>query len=224
MKKTKSVSDRTLELIDKKGIRPIPRWEFVAINWGLWIMSVVSVVAGAVAVAVAVYMTNSNDWDLYYFPYFWLVILLMLAGVTYGSVRNTKKGYKLELMKIFTGVLVVSLIGGLGLNLLNVGEKVDRWLAADIPAYRQVAPMKYETWMRPEEGMLAGGINKISEGELILTDLNGKKWKIVISSQTTVRMRVMLAEGEEVKIIGKMLNKNVFEASEIRPWLNRYGY
>lgn len=223
MKKEKNASKKTLEIINKKQIKPIPAWEFTIKNWLIWLACFFSIFVGALAFSVSIYMTQSNDWDLYYFPYFWLGIIIILTTTSYISYRKTKKGYKLEFLKLLGIVLGLSLVIGLTFSAFNIGQKIDTLLANDIPIYRQIAPMKYQIWIQPEQGMLAGKIISVNDNYLEIIDFNGKRWQIKIGPQTTIKMRVSLINGTEIKILGKKIDEPTFTAEEIRPWLNRFG-
>lgn len=71
--------------------------------------------------------------------------------------------------------------------------------------------------MRPEEGYLAGYIQKVDVFQLELRDLNGNVW-VVDFTGADVKPVVVLKEGERVKLVGEATTDKIFVASEIRPW------
>jgi len=223
MKKIKNASDEAIEIINQRSIKPIPKWELGIKNGALWAGVVATILTGGIAVAVVLYMIESNDWDLYYFPYFWVVILLILTIGTLISYRKTKRGYRIELAKLIVIIVGFSGLAGVAFAKTGMGEKIDSMMAKDIPAYRQLAPMKYQMWMRPEEGYLTGEIQKNENNQLQIRDLEGKTWKIQLDETTNVRGRVGLDVGEQIKIEGEKTKSNEFEAKDIRPWSNRFG-
>lgn len=223
MKKIKNASDKAIEIINQNNIKPIPKWELGLKNGALWMGIVVTILTGGIAMAVVMYMIESNDWDLYYFPYFWLVILLVLITGTLISYRKTKRGYRTELVKLIVVIVGLSGMAGVAFAKTGMGKKIDSMIAKDIPVYRQLAPMKYQMWMRPEEGYLTGEIEKKADSQLQIRDLEGKTWKIQLDETTNVRGRVGLVVGELIKIEGEKTKSNEFKADEIRPWNNRFG-
>jgi hypothetical protein len=218
MRKTKSASDKAIEVISKNHLSPIPAWEFRLRDWGVWLFWGLAVVTGGVAVAVTDYMMKSNDWDLYYVPYFWLLGFLTSMGLAYFGFRKTKKGYRYGMLKIAIWEIGLSLILGVMLAGVGAGSKIDAILAKDIPGYRQIVPLKTQQWTRPEEGFLSGVITRVNTNNKVeIRDFDGKSWNIDVSG-AIIRGRVILKPGEEVKIIGHLVAKGQFAATEIRPW------
>ena len=219
-KNKKSLSDQVLQNIQKRHLRPIPRWEFLVKNYLLWLLYLLSIFIGGLAFSTLIYMFKSNDWDLYYFPYFWLLSLLLFIAFAYFIFSKTKKAYRLELPKIILFALFLSLALGSLLSLFNLGQKFDSLLAKDLPLYRRVAPMKTQVWTNSSAGRLSGTITQIiSPNSFELTDFSGNQWTIDIQ-KAIIRPSIDISLGREIKITG-LLQGDIFVANEIKPWSGR---
>lgn len=219
-KNKKSLSDQVLKNIQSRHLRPIPRWEFIAKNYSLWLLYILSIFTGALAFSTLIFMFESNDWDLYFFPYFWLLSLFLFIAFAYFLFSKTKRAYRLELPKIILFAIFLSLALGFFLSLFNLGQKIDNLLAKDVPLYRRVAPMKTQVWTNPGAGRLSGTITKIISPRLFeLTDFSGDLWTIDIQ-KAMIRPSIDISLGRKIKITG-LLQGNIFIASDIRPWSRR---
>ena len=63
-------------------------------------------------------------------------------------------------------------------------------------------------------------LENINSEIILIEDFDGKKWKINIQN-TVIRPRASLELGGKIKIIGEILEENVFTAKEIRRWEGR---
>jgi hypothetical protein len=69
----------------------------------------------------------------------------------------------------------------------------------------------------PEEGYLSGIILQASGDSLELEDFAGKRWA-VIAKDIDIVPAVKMEPGEKIKIIGRMVSRERFNAKKIRPW------
>ena len=78
--------------------------------------------------------------------------------------------------------------------------------------------------MQPGRGLLAGTIIEIEfpENSFILRDLDNNRWKIE-AGKAIWKGKMTPAAGLKIKLIGKLINDNNFEAMEIRPWQQSQG-
>ncbi|MDD3999239.1 MAG: hypothetical protein PHR98_04040, partial [Candidatus Shapirobacteria bacterium] len=112
----------------------------------------------------------------------------------------------------------LALILGTTFFKIGLARRLDSSLENRLPLYRHVVPMKLQAWSRPELGYLSGTISKIiDDSNFEITDFSGKSWQIS-GSNSTIKGRLRLELGTEVKIIGSQSSKNTFIFSEIRPW------
>jgi heme/copper-type cytochrome/quinol oxidase subunit 2 len=105
--KTEELSQKVLETIKDKHLKPKPKWEFMLKNYIIWILSITSLVVGSFAFAVIIYMVRNSNWDLYQnlsgnllglilasLPYFWFIFLIIFILISYYNFRHTKSGYR----------------------------------------------------------------------------------------------------------------------------------
>jgi len=214
MKKKNSISDTTLKLINKKHLKPIPRWEFIAKNWGLWIALILCLLLLVLGFALSIFGVVDNI----IVPYLWLFIAIIFFVLSYLLFQKTKRAYHFPHWQIIIVMTALALILGTTFFKIGLARRLDSSLENRLPLYRHVVPMKLQAWSRPELGYLSGTITKIiDDSNFEITDFSGKSWQIS-GSNSTIKGRLRLELGTEVKIIGSQSSKNTFIFSEIRPW------
>jgi hypothetical protein len=212
MKKKVNISDKALELISKGQIKPIPRWEFVARNWGLWLAFLVSLGFLILGISVSWFGLRGNIIT----PHLWLVIVVIFLGLSFVLFEKTKRAYRFQSWQVIAMISVIGLIVGGVVFKLGLPSRIDRRLEAGVPYYRTMVPMKMTAWNNPEQGYLSGKIVEINNDNFLLEDFEDKTW--VITGKPLIRGRVEIKINQEVKLIGNMMSENVFVAEELRPW------
>ena len=215
MKKKKSISDLTLKTITKKQIKPIPKWEFIAKNWTLWTGILASLVVLIFGLGLVMFGVVDNIIS----PYFWVLVAIVFFILVFLLFEKTKRAYHFPKWQVVVGISIVGLIIGGVVFRSGLARKIDLDLETNIPRYRQMAPMKTAAWTNPGEGYLSGEIIKINKNSFEIKDFEGKKW--TITGTPSIRGRVSIMVGEEIKIIGSQVDKNTFEGTDIRPWMGR---
>ena len=215
MKKKKSISEQTLSVINRKQIKPIPKWEFIAKNWTLW----AGVVASLIILIIGLGLVIFGVIDDIISPYFWLVVTVIFFGLSYILFQKTKRAYHFPKWQVVMAMVILGLVIGGILFKSGLAKMIDRDLETKIPRYRQMAPMKMSVWNNPSNGYLSGEIVEINENNFEIKDFEGKEWTIV--GEPLVKGRVSVKVGEEIKIIGSQEDKNTFEGTEVRPWSGR---
>ncbi len=214
MKKKNSISDITLKLIKKKHLKPIPRWEFIAKNWGLWTALVLCLLLLVLGFALSIFGLVDNI----IVPYLWLFIAILFFVLSYLLFQKTKHAYHFPHWQVIIAMIVLAFIFGTAFFKVGFARRLDSSLENKIPRYRDVVPMKLQTWSRPELGYLSGTITKIvDDSNFEIIDFSGKTWHIS-GSNIIVKGRLTLNIGTDIKIIGSQSGKDTFTVSEIRPW------
>lgn len=222
-----------LEKIKEEKITPKPKWHFLLKNYLVWGAGLASLIIGGVAFSVVIYLTRNNDWDAYKqagesfgsfilltIPYFWLVFLGLFVFLVYYNVKHTKNGYRYPLVIISLINVVASIVLGGAFYFLGVGRAIDEILGERAPFYGQIINQRMGYWINPEEGRLAGVVVSIeSRDKFILLDLNKKDWWVVNKEDSVGKIIV----GEPIKMIGKRISENVFEAEQFFPALGPGG-
>lgn len=224
-----NISKMVVEKIQKDGIKPTSKLKFNAKKILFWFLIIFSVIFGSLAFATMLFLLNDNDWDIYKrlgytfilktLPYFWFICLVLLLIIGEYYYRKTLFGYRYRLLTISGVYITVTILLGLLTFNLGFGKYIDS-LGNNIPAYHNMMFNKEEIWSHPENGLLFGKIQIIKEDKIQIIDSKNNLWEID-ASQAFITNRVNLIQGEIIKIIGKIENKNTFIAEEIRPWIGR---
>jgi len=231
-----NIAKQALEKIKEGKIKPKPRWEFIFKEYFLWFLACVSLLVGSLAVAVIIHMIKNNDWDLsedasgglfsFIFatlPYFWLILLLAFAILSYYNFKNTKSGYRLHFRLLISASILSSVFLGILFFNLGLGQEIDKAFSANLPFYEKLFIHRDRVWLNPERGFLAGRIaSDVVNQEFELMDLRNKVW-LVHGQNCFVSPRVNLRKFEAIKIMGRKADDYNFVASQIRPWIGPPG-
>ncbi|HDK25523.1 MAG TPA: hypothetical protein ENG48_00355 [Candidatus Atribacteria bacterium] len=228
----KNISEQVLKRIKENNIKPKPRWYFLTKNYFIWSMFGVSVILGSFAFSMILFIIKQLDWDVYHYigdsflktvfislPYLWLIFLLLFIGVAYYNFIHTKRGYRFKFISILLISLIISATLGTILYSNGLSENLGNIFFEKIPYYNRLVYTCEKQWMQPERGLLAGIIiEKVSpENNFILKDLDNNKWKIK-ADKTIWKGKLTPTPGLKIKLIGKLIDNNTFEAREIRSW------
>ena len=232
-----NLGDKILKKIKEERIAPKPRWQFLLKDYFIWLMFLVSLIFGALAFCVALYVLSTNDWDLYRYlhttlvghilisiPYLWLGFLALFVCIAFYDFKYTKSGYRRETYFVVGLSVVGSLLLGAFLYTLGAGEKIEDFVAASVPMYEKIAccGARKDIWDQPAMGLLGGEIVGATGGENFdLKDFDGIFWQVQETDDTLEYAPVGIRIGEQVKIIGEEKADHVFWAREIRPWKDK---
>lgn len=225
------LENKVLDKIKKGNVKPIPKWEFILKRVFVWLLFILSVLFGAFAVSVIVFLLKVNDWEFYEhisgslpifilktFPYFWLLLIVILGFAAYFNFRNTGRGYKYRFSFVMFLSVFLSVLFGVLLFRFGVARSVEGFFLNSMPFYMHMNVDREMMWLQPENGLLAGEIlDRVSPDELLLLDFSGENWTIVNIAGARVR-EDMILEGEMIRIFGEMISNDVFKARQIAPW------
>lgn len=225
---------KTLEKIKQDHLVPESRWNFLIQKFSKWFLVGLFIVLGAGTISVIYYLILQLDWDLHQamqrnfilymlaiLPYFWVIILGLVVGATFLSIRKTEHGYRFSRLKMGGAVGLSLVFLGLFFYFLGLSNRINNIVIKNVPYAMHHTVTKEIQWMQPEKGLLAGKIIQLEKNEFQLKDLKGSDWTVYFNQETSVRPAVNFSEGEMVKIIGTQEVKSLFKAKEIRPWEGR---
>jgi len=215
MKKKINISDKTLSLIKKQHLKPIPKWEFIAKNWSLWSALVLCLILLIVGFGLSIFGVIDNI----IIPYLWLFIAILFLGLSFLLFEKTKGAYHFQKWQVVSVIVLLGLTIGTAFFKIGLANRLDQELDKNIPYYRHMVPMKLETWNNPQSGYLSGTITKIIDANnFVIKDFDNKVWNIS-GQNILVRGRAIMALGSEIKLIGSQNGDNSFIVDEIRPWM-----
>lgn len=226
-----NLPEKIIEQIKNQGIEPRPRWHFLLKKWVLWLLAIIATLSGGVAVSVIIFVFIDYDASARIYlqesifedllrtvPYIWIITLVLLISITQYAVRQTKFGYRYHTVRVAAVVVVASTILGLLLSVLEVGERVQDFLANQVPYYDQLSSSSKDDWSLPEKGLLGGTVTALSGDEdLMLTDFQGKEW-LIDRGNLDSSYNSILVPGSIVKMVGTQEAATEFRAIKAFPW------
>lgn len=224
----KNISQIALERIKGEGIKPISRNVFSIKRVLFWTAVGFSFIVGSFSFSLALHSLLNNDWDLYdrfgfnfvfkTLPYFWLLALLAFTILGEFYYRKTTFGHRHRYLFIIGIYFVSTTFFGTVFYLIGGAEPVEESLYNKAPVYRNIIFNHQVFWSNPEEGLLTGDVIFVGDSEMQIMDPNGYVW-IVNKENASNRGGIIPEIGQKIKVIGDKIDKNLFKAEEIRPWL-----
>lgn len=226
-----TLKEQIQQKINTEQIKPTAKWFFDAKNAGLWLVGVLALVIGSLAVAVALDVILNNDWDMAHefglnkftfiastLPYLWIIAVILFLLLAEREVRNTKHGYKYATLHIGGGLLICTVVLGGVLYATGIGAATDDAMAHRFSAYRTHGNPQYVFWSDPESGRLAGVVAIVEDEEnFVLIDMSGDLWD-VSAKDAKNPMSAIIAEQARLKLFGTKQQEMQFLASKIMPF------
>lgn len=147
-------------------------------------------------------------------PYLWIILVFIAVGTGYFAMRKTRTGYRYNM--IFITTIIVLMISMLGV-LLHL-SKFDRHVGERMTHNQRISEIGFparERLSRPGDGTIGGRIISISEGEIIIENLQGNTWTILYNKKTKIDLRKKIEVGMHIAVIGKKIDKGIFKADSI---------
>lgn len=232
-----------LEEIEKRNAVLIPRWRVFVKRVSFWLLAVISVVTGSIAMATAIYVFFDNDFTVDHdtiqqlfierpfiadivssIPYIWLAALALFTLVAFIGFRHTKKGYRYSAPKVIVTSLFASLLLSVCLNTVDVGGYIHRYLVENVRMYNSLIYANEQRWTNARKGLLGGKVIRIDKSNhiLVLHDFQKRIWNVDFSN-ADVRQKTRIAPGRVLKITGIKTGKGTFHAIAIQNWEKKYN-
>lgn len=230
-------SARVFDTLEKRNLKPLPRWHFLFHEWVVYGIAVIAFVVGSVATALSIFIAHASrfmeysisqsTWDVAFdmIPFVWLVLLILALFYGTYAVRHFRAGYRYHVSWVVVGAIVASVVGGSCLFAAGAGEAIDRYLIANVSLYGPMAGFRPMHWMRPGGGVVAGTIAACDQASqrCQVNDLAGATWEVRISSSSIPHEGFDMHEGMMVRIFGTSTSEGTFNAFEIRRFEGRGG-
>ena len=222
---------KIMDQIEKRDLAPRPYAYFLAKRSVLGSLAILSIILGAVSVAVTIYgvrysiVTGGATLDEIPFddlfenlPFVWLFVLPFLVASAHFGVAHTRIGYRLRTSGIVAGALLASAVFGALLDHFDVGMRIHQFLNAHVPEYDRMISSREDFWMVPDEGRLGGRVLSVSENDVItVRDFTGREWQ-VDSAGATVHLSEPIMDEGIIGIFGIKTGPATFRAHAIEEW------
>ena len=222
---------RVLEQIESRGLAPRPYVYFLAKRSVFWTLAALSIILGAVSVAVLIYAatdyfaTGGRGFDemplddvFEYLPFVWLGVLGFFVASAYYTLRKTRRGYRYNALTLFCAALTISILLGCLLHLADAGRRTHEFLVRRFSIYEILTRSTDKALADPDKGWLAGtALEYDGKSILIIKDFNGRTWTVDVTD-AKVTLDEPLGSQEDVSIKGRRTSPTTFSAQSIEDW------
>ncbi len=238
-----SLSDLKASVFDKiaaEEVKPRAKWVYSTQESAVWVMWVLTVVLGAISIAVALFVVSHQRFALYelthrdfatfvveVLPTLWLGLFIIMVGFAVFNMRHTKRGYRYPLWQILGSSLFLSVVFGVVLHMAGVGFSLDKQMGAWARSYPSQEKMELRWWQNPDEGRLVGTMMMVRESgdtDARFIDAAGTAWQLELDELHSME-RSLLERGEKVRVFGQVLEGQVlFHVCGAMPWVQERPY
>lgn len=235
-----SVSSSVLHQIESGNIKPRSRWFFRSRECVIWFLWFVTVVVGAAAVAVTMYVSLSVPYMLYeathanlltasisMLPYLWIGIFALMAYLAIVNLRHTKRGYRYRTIELLGSSVLASMVVGVGLQVAGGGYVMDQTLGSLIAAYPSYEKKRLTLWQAPEEGRMVGTLLPIENApgiqsddqQFVFHDIDEQVWQVDVSELGERDLSLLHDNGAtRVRVVGTSTAPQVFHLCGVFAW------
>lgn len=231
----KPLKDKLFSRIEEEHVCPHSRLFFKGRELFFWSFWLISVVVGALAVAVALFVVLSGQYAFYQathenfftfmveaLPYLWILTFIVMSYGAVYQIRHTKRGYRHSLFVVLVSSMLLSVAGGSALQLFGFGHEIDEVLGRHLSLYTSQKKFVERLWQDPAAGRLVGAqvyTTLAPTSTIILEDVAGQRWTIQVN-ELSLADTEMLASGAVVRILGKPIDEvlHLFHSCGVFPW------
>lgn len=226
---------KILDRIDHERVAPSPRWRFRVRNYTMWALWALTVIVGAVAVSILLYVSAHIGFSLYeathptwlsflvdMLPYLWIFVFALMTFLAYWNYRCTKCGYRYSLWQVLTSSIAFSILGGAMLYMFGFAHQIDSQLGESMPMYPSLEDVEERLWQNPEEGRMLGVyVSPLAEDDHVtFRDLRDRRWTLntVFLMQSDLET---LFSGTRVRVLGVVATSSglYFYGCGVFPWV-----
>lgn len=147
-----NIKNNIIKKIEKGEISKESRLRFLAHDYFFWTLGVVSILFGSISVATILhgisieqlrplgpFMRDPDTFIVFIqtLPYVWLALFALLLIAGWFNYRKTSFSYRRHNGAVIMGVVLVSLILGMGFFALGAGKEVDERSRAHVPLLKK---------------------------------------------------------------------------------------
>ena len=231
------IKESVLDRLEREGITPRSRLYWLSYEYAFWATWFLSVVLGAVALAVLSFTSLYIGYSLYeathqsfltFFldtlPYLWFLAFGLLTLVAYFNLRNTKRGYKYPLYLVVGSSFGFSVVGAIALHSIGAGFYLDHYMGERLESYQSRAEFEAQMWQNPLAGRMLGAAKALDDGDLErvrFTDVKNEEWDITITELRPKDSELLLS-GRKVRMLVATTTEELREgmvACAVFPWI-----
>jgi len=231
-----TLKDSLMQRIDTEKLTPRSRLFFRGRECFIWTLWLLSVLIGALAVGISLFVMNRRQYELYeathsnfftflvdILPFVWIIVFGIMTFLAVYNLRNTKKGYRYSVPTILASSIVLSFAGGSALQYFGLGYSIDSVLGQQMNMYMSQDKIEVALWQAPAEGRLIGqriNVAFMGTSTLLFEDSNGVEW-LVETHELFPSDQALLVTNKTVRVLGKVLDPNAkrFHACGVFPWM-----
>lgn len=227
---SKDISGQIVDKIKKEKISLRPR-VFDYRSFLFWIIFSFLIILGGIAfslILISIFSFGRENfryasggfWKIFLMsiPYLWVILFGAFAYFGLRVFRSTKRGYRQNFALILLIIFLASFSLGSILYISGVGKKIHRSMVERVPFYQNIAPTMEGQWARPDMGMLGGQIIRTGKDFIVVQNFRSKKITVIYSMESIIGENVKLEKGEKVRVVGKRVDEETFEAKIIQSW------
>lgn len=230
-----NLKDSVFERIEHT--EPYSRWHFLYQESFVWLLWLMSILIGAFATAVVLFVMKYRQFALYEathdnlftfivsaLPYIWFAVFACMTLVAVYNMKCTKRGYRYSVPVILLSSLGFSVIGGVVLQSFGLGFAVDHMLGQRVPMYTSQEKLEKFVWQAPEEGRLIGRqvLSTVAPtSTIIFEDIEGNRWNFCVEELSERDLEILASE-RLVRIVGTTTDETMkrFHACGAFSWLH----
>jgi len=236
-KKTKNnLKASLLKQIEQEKVVPRSRLFFRCQECFVWTLWLLSVLVGALAVAISLFVVTHHQYALYeathdnfltfmvsVLPYLWIIIFATMVGVAVYNMRHTKRGYRYSIVTILASSIVLSFAAGSTMQYFGLGYSLDSLFGKQMSMYMSQAKIEKQLWQAPHDGRLIGQqvlATTAPTTTVIFQDSAGDRWVLNVSELTSMDLYLLGSE-QTVRLLGTASDSTAkhFHACGVFPWV-----
>jgi hypothetical protein len=214
--------------IEQQALKPRPKWQFMAKEIGLWFLFGITVLIGGVASGLIMFLLKYDFMPLFrqgagfrqmimFFPFLWVIVLIIFVVLAYFNWEKTKKGYKINPVVVMIASIIISLILGAGLFAVNAAKYLEMKAYKHLPGYERIFNMKGQKWLDKKENIIAGeALSVIQDEKFRLKGFKGDEWLVFVEDVSDEQQK--FKKGDRLIVVGEKEDGFEFEAEHIKPW------
>lgn len=216
-----SIKENILQKIKKDHIEPITSSTVLRKKYLMILLFLLLIGLGIFIVSFFLsdisWLGELLEMDTLYMILVWTIVIIFLWIFIYKDSRTIGTLYRYSMKKVLGAILGIMILGWSLLYFSGIDHSIQMFLIR-YTGYERIMST-YTSWNKPEQWKLIGEITEIRKDGLIITDLDGKDWNILLSEDTLKQKNThnenTMEEWNVIKITGKLQGHDIFIGDSI---------